>query len=62
MTFECGVRFLADFLEGDVYFKTSRKGQNLDRCRTQFKLVKDMEEKWDTMAAIVETCRQEIIY
>ena len=62
MTFECGVRFLADFLEGDVYFKTSREGQNLDRCRTQFKLVKDMEEKWDTMAAIVETCRKEIIY
>ncbi len=54
MTFECGMRFLTDYLEGDVYFKVHRDGHNLDRCRTQFKLVKDMEEKWDQMMRIVE--------
>lgn len=54
MTYECGIRFLADFLEGDVYFKIHRDGHNLDRARTQFKLVKDMEDKWADMAAIVE--------
>jgi hypothetical protein len=54
MTFECGMRFLADYLQGDVYFKTQREAHNLDRCRTQFQLVADMEAKWDTMEAIVE--------
>ncbi len=58
MTYECGIRFLADYLEGDVYFKIHREGHNLDRARTQFKLVKDMEDKWDEMMAIVEKCRQ----
>ncbi len=53
MTIECGMRFLTDYLEGDTYFKTSYEGQNLDRCRTQLKLVADMEEKWDTMKDIV---------
>lgn len=53
MTFECGMRFLTDYLEGDTYFKTHYEGQNLDRARTQFKLVKDMEDKWETMAKIV---------
>ena len=53
MTLECGIRFLTDYLEGDVYFHTSRTGQNLDRARTQFKLVLDMEDRWDEMAAIV---------
>ena len=42
MTYECGMRFLTDYLEGDVYFKTHRPKQNLDRARTQFKLVDDM--------------------
>ena len=42
MTFECGMRFLADYLQGDVYFKIHREGHNLDRARTQFKLVSDM--------------------
>ena len=54
MTYECGIRFLADFLEGDTYFKIHRDGHNLDRARTQFKRVKDMEDKWADMAAIVE--------
>lgn len=53
MTFECGMRFLTDYLEGDHYFKIHREGHNLDRCRTQFKLVKDMEEKLPQMRAIV---------
>lgn len=54
MTYECGIRFLADYLEGDTYFKIHREGHNLDRARTQFKLVADMEAKWDDIRAIVE--------
>lgn len=54
MTFECGMRFLTDYLQGDSYFKIHRDNHNLDRCRTQFKLVTDMEKKWDTMNAIVK--------
>ena len=53
MTYECGMRFLTDYLQGDHYFKIHREGHNLDRARTQFKLVEDMEAKWDTMAKIV---------
>lgn len=49
MTFECGVRFLTDYLTGDAYFKTERPAQNLDRCRTQLELVADMERKWDKL-------------
>jgi len=54
MTLECGMRFLADYLEGDVYFRLHYPEQNLDRCRTQLKLVADMERQWDEMAALVE--------
>lgn len=54
MTFECGMRFLTDYLQGDTYFKIHRENHNLDRCRTQFKLVEDMEAKWDTMCEIIE--------
>ena len=53
MTFECGMRFLTDYLQGDTYFKIHREHHNLDRCRTQFKLVEDMENKWYTMQEIV---------
>ena len=53
MTYECGIRFLTDYLNGDVYFKVHREGHNLDRCRTQFKLVADMEQKMPEMQAIV---------
>ena len=55
MTLECGVRFLTDYLDGDHYFATHREGHNLDRCRTQFKLVEDMESKWDKMNKIIST-------
>lgn len=54
MTYECGIRFLADFLTGDHYFKTHREHHNLDRARTQFKLVADMEAKWHDMTVIVK--------
>lgn len=49
MTLECGIRFLTDYLEGDTYFKIHREKHNLDRCRTQFKLVSDMENSWEAM-------------
>lgn len=54
MTLECGVRFLTDYLEGDRYFGIHYPEHNLHRCRTQFKLVSDMEAKWEQMAKIVE--------
>ena len=53
MTLECGVRFLTDYLSGDTYFRIHRPEHNLDRTRTQFALVADMERKWADMAAIV---------
>lgn len=53
MTLECGIRFLTDYLEGDTYFRIHYPEQNLDRTRTQFKLVKDMEEQFDAMHAVV---------
>ena len=54
MTLECGMRFLTDYIDGDTYFKTSYADHNLVRCRTQFRLVKEMEEQWDEMKRIVE--------
>ena len=53
MTLECGLRFLTDYLDGDVYFAVHRPGQNLDRCRTQLKMVAEMEKHWDRMLRIV---------
>ncbi len=53
MTLECGMRFLTDYLSGDTYFRIHRENHNLDRARTQLKLVKDMEEKMEQMQAIV---------
>ena len=55
MTLECGVRFLTDYLNGDVYFKIHRENHNLDRCRTQFKLVSDMEAKEAQLRSIVNS-------
>ena len=54
MTFENGIRFLTDYLEGDHYFKIHREGHNLDRCRTQLTLVKDMQEKLPQMNEIIK--------
>ncbi len=53
ITFEVGLRFLTDFLEGDVYFKTKRPGHNLDRARNQFALVRSLEAQANEMEAIV---------
>jgi aminoglycoside phosphotransferase (APT) family kinase protein len=53
ITFEIGLRFLTDFLEGDVYFKTRRPGHNLDRCRNQFALVRSIETRERAMESIV---------
>jgi hypothetical protein len=53
MTLECGIRFLTDYLSGDTYFRIHRENHNLDRCRTQFKLVADMEDNWEEMSEIV---------
>ncbi len=54
MTYECGIRFLTDYLNGDVYFHVNYPEHNLDRCRTQFELVKDMERKWTQMQEITK--------
>ncbi len=54
MTFECGMRFLTDYLSGDTYFRISREKHNLDRARNQFKLVSDMEKALPEMRAIVK--------
>lgn len=53
MTLECGMRFLADHLNGDKYFKVHRENHNLDRARTQFTLVRRMEALWDEMEEII---------
>ena len=54
MTFECGMRFLTDYLDGDHYFKTKYDNHNLVRCRTQFHLVKQMIEQKDVLEEIVQ--------
>jgi hypothetical protein len=54
ITFEIGIRFLTDYLAGDVYFKVHRDGHNLDRCRTQFKLVESIAQQEDAMNKLVE--------
>ena len=53
ITLECGMRFLTDYLNGDTYFRVAYPDHNLDRCRTQFRLVADMEAHWEEMQNIV---------
>jgi hypothetical protein len=53
ITFEIGIRFLADFLAGDVYFKVHHDAHNLDRCRTQFQLIRSMEQQEERMTQFV---------
>ena len=55
ITFEIGIRFLADHLAGDKYFKVHREGHNLDRCRTQFKLVESIEQQEEKMNKLVDS-------
>ena len=53
ITLETGIRFLTDYLEGDIYFKTDHPDHNLDRCRTQLKLVECIEDQEDAMQSFV---------
>jgi hypothetical protein len=55
ITFEIGIRFLTDYLSGDTYFKVHREGHNLDRCRTQFKLLESIEQQEEKMQRLVES-------
>ena len=59
ITLECGVRFLTDYLEGDIYFKTHRPGHNLERCRVQLALLRSMEEKGEALARILRRCESQ---
>ena len=54
ITIELGMRFLKDYLDGDIYFKIDRPAQNLDRCRAQLRLAADMEEKWPELQRILQ--------
>lgn len=60
MTLECGMRFLADHLEGDIYFRTHRPGQNLDRARVQLALVASIEQQFDAYDRTVHTLRGQV--
>jgi len=55
LTLEQGIRFLTDYLAGDVYYRVHRPEHNLDRCRTQFKMVARMEQQMEQMNTIVDT-------
>lgn len=55
ITYECGMRFLADHLNGDVYFKVHRENHNLDRAKTQLKMVSDMEKQYKQMSLYVRS-------
>jgi len=50
-----GLRFLTDYIEGDIYYHTARPDHNLDRCRTQIALIKSMDEKWEKAEKIVKS-------
>ena len=60
ITLECGIRFLTDYLDGDVYFKTQYDDHNLVRCHTQFKLVEKMESQSQQMLAIARKIKNNI--
>ncbi len=55
ITFEIGIRFLTDYLNGDTYFKVHRQGHNLERCRTQFKLLQSIEEQEKPIRALLHS-------
>lgn len=60
LTYECGIRFLTDYLNGDTYFKTSYNQHNLDRARNQFKLVQDIANKEEKLKEIIKKISDEI--
>jgi Phosphotransferase enzyme family len=55
ITFEMGIRFLTDFLAGDTYYKIHRENHNLDRCRTQFKLIESIEQREENMNRLIDS-------
>ena len=57
LTYECGIRSLTDYLEGDTYFKIHRPNHNLDRARTQLAMCKDIISKYDILSEIVRKAR-----
>ena len=57
MTLEVGMRFLTDYLDGDKYFRIAYPEHNLVRCRTQLKLVAEMEKVFDQMHAVIRKYR-----
>ena len=59
VTLTIGIRFLTDYLSGDVYFKTRRPGQNIDRCRVQFQTVRSMEAQAEAMERVVRMVAEE---
>jgi hypothetical protein len=59
ITMTIGIRFLTDYLQGDVYFHIKRPGHNVDRCRTQLKMVQSMEDQADKMEAIIQAALAE---
>ncbi len=61
LTYECGIRFLTDYLNGDTYFKIHRECHNLDRARNQFKLVTDIAKKETKLAEITQNCYLSIL-
>ncbi len=60
LTFECGMRFLTDYLNGDTYFKIHRENHNLDRARSQFRLVEDIARQENALNEIVNKLRNEV--
>lgn len=60
LTFECGVRFLTDYLNGDVYFKTKRPSHNLDRARNQFELCRQLHEQENELDEILNDILEEL--
>ena len=60
MALEVGIRFLKDYLDGDIYFKTAYPEHNLVRARTQLALVADMQAKWNEMNRIVQEVASQV--
>jgi hypothetical protein len=55
IVFEQGIRFLTDYLDGDNYYKVHREGHNLDRCRTQFRLMESIEKQETAMERLLRS-------
>jgi hypothetical protein len=54
LPFELGTRFLTDHLKGDLYFKVSRRGENLERASRQFDLVRDIERQQERLECAIQ--------